>query len=147
MILALQDQLSRLEQDLKAIEKRQRQKDAPDIHNGSFREETQDDRKKPLLEARHLLREYSDLVLQHSQLKSHPPVPKKDISSLENWFSSSGNAILEAETEYIKRPSDLFSVVPKIQKSAPGPAGALAPLPSAETMATEERRQYNAHGQ
>ena len=52
-----------------------------------------------------------DLVLQHSQLKAHPPVPKKDISSLENWFYNNEHAILEAETEYIKRSSDLFSVV------------------------------------
>lgn len=54
-------------------------------------------------------------MLQHSQLKAHPPVPKKDISSLENWFHNNGNAILEAETEYIKRSSDLFSIVPKFK--------------------------------
>ena len=54
-----------------------------------------------------------DLVLQHSQLKSRHPVPRKDISSLENWFYNNGNAILEAETEYIKQSSDLFSVVQK----------------------------------
>lgn len=58
-ILALQDELSCLERDLEAIERRQRGKDAPDVHNGSFREETQDDRKKLLLDARLLLREYS----------------------------------------------------------------------------------------
>lgn len=54
-----------------------------------------------------------ELVLQHSQLKSHPPVPKKDIASLETWFYNNGSAILEAEKEYVKRSSDLFSVVPK----------------------------------
>lgn len=54
-----------------------------------------------------------DLVLQHSQLKARPPVAKKDVSSLENWFFNNGNAILEAETEYVKRSSDLFSLVPK----------------------------------
>ena len=59
VILALQDELSCLERDLEVIEKRQREEDAPDVHNGSFREETQDDRKKLLLDARTLLREYS----------------------------------------------------------------------------------------
>lgn len=54
-----------------------------------------------------------NIVLQHSQLKSRHPVPKKDISSLEAWFHNNGNAILEAETEYIKRSSDIFAVVPK----------------------------------
>ncbi|KAM0798784.1 hypothetical protein BDR22DRAFT_808348 [Usnea florida] len=113
VILALQDELSCLEHDLEVIEKRQREEDAPDVHNGSFRQETQLDRRKLLLDARPLLRQYNDLVLQHSQLKTRPPVPKKDVSSLETWFNNKGNAILEAETEYIKHPSDLFSVAPK----------------------------------
>ena len=60
-----------------------------------------------------LMNDSDDLVLQHSQLKARPPVPKKDISSLENWFYNNRNAILEAETEYIERSSDLFSIVPK----------------------------------
>ena len=59
VILALQDQLSYLEQDLEAMEERQCQKDAPDVHNGSFSEETHEHREKLLLEARRLLREYS----------------------------------------------------------------------------------------
>ena len=60
-----------------------------------------------------LTNDSDDLVLQHSQLKARPPVAEKDVSSLENWFYNNGNAILENETEYIKRSSDLFSVVPK----------------------------------
>ena len=59
VILGLQDELSCVERDLELIEKRQREEDAPDVHNGSFREETQDDRKKLLLGARPLLKEYS----------------------------------------------------------------------------------------
>ena len=54
-----------------------------------------------------------DLVLQHSQLRARPKVPKKDIIGLENWFCyNHPNAILPAETEYIKRHSDLFTLVP-----------------------------------
>ena len=59
VILALQDELSCLERNLELIEKRQREEHAPDVHNGSFRQETQHDRKKLLLDARPLLREYS----------------------------------------------------------------------------------------
>ena len=59
VLLALQDELSCLERDLEVIEKRQREENAPDVHNGSFRQETQHDRKKLLLDARPLLREYS----------------------------------------------------------------------------------------
>ena len=59
VLLGLQDQLSRLEEDLEALEKRTREKDAPDIDNGSFRHETQEDRQALVCQAQHLLREYS----------------------------------------------------------------------------------------
>ncbi len=39
-------------------------------------------------------------------------MPKKDICSLETWFYNKGNAILAEETDYIKHPWDLFSLVP-----------------------------------
>lgn len=53
-----------------------------------------------------------ELILQHSQIRTRPPVPNKDICSLENWFYNNGNAILAEETDYIKHHSDLFSLVP-----------------------------------
>ena len=59
VLLGLQDQLSCLEEDLGALEKRVREKDAPDTHNGSFRQETQDERQSLVFRAQHLLREYS----------------------------------------------------------------------------------------
>ena len=40
-------------------------------------------------------------------------MPEKDICSLDNWFYNNGNAILAEETDYIKYPSDLFSLVPR----------------------------------
>lgn len=42
-------------------------------------------------------------------------MPEKDIRSLDNWFYNNGNAILAEETEYIRYPSDLFSLVPRIK--------------------------------
>ena len=53
-----------------------------------------------------------ELVLQHSQIRNRPQVPKKDVRSLDNWFYNHENAILAEETNYIKHPSDLFSLVP-----------------------------------
>ena len=53
-----------------------------------------------------------DLVLQHSQLRARPKVPEKDLISLDNWLYNHSNPILPAETEYLKRPSDLFTLVP-----------------------------------
>ena len=41
VLLSLQDQISRVEQDLEVLEKRVRERDAPDIHNESFRQEAE----------------------------------------------------------------------------------------------------------
>ena len=59
VLLRLQDQLSCLEAELELVEKRVREKDAPDIHNGSFRQETQEERQALVCRAQILLREYS----------------------------------------------------------------------------------------
>ena len=59
VLLSLQDQLSCVEKDLEACEKRVREKDAPDVHNGSFRDDSQKDRRDLVCQAKHLLREYS----------------------------------------------------------------------------------------
>ena len=59
VLLGLQDRLSRLEEDLEMLEKTAREKDAPDNHNGSFRQETQEDRQDIICQAQRLLREYS----------------------------------------------------------------------------------------
>ena len=139
VLLNLQDQLARLEEELEAIEQKLRQRDK-NVHNGSFRGETDEKRKNIITEAQHVLREYSkrpnavnipiilqftlvstfwtktrvdDLVLQHSQLRARPKVPRKDINSLETWFDyNHKTAIHPPETKYIKHPSDLFTLVP-----------------------------------
>lgn len=59
VLLGLQDQLSRLEEDLEALEKTLRKKDAPNIHNGSFRDETETARETLVCQAQRLLRDYS----------------------------------------------------------------------------------------
>ena len=59
VLLGLQDQLSRVEEDLEGLEKRAREKDSPDVHNGSFRQENQKDRQDLVCQAQRLLREYS----------------------------------------------------------------------------------------
>ena len=40
-------------------------------------------------------------------------MPKKDITSVSNWFQNNKNAILEDETQYITYERDLFAMVPK----------------------------------
>lgn len=53
-----------------------------------------------------------ELVLQHSQLQARPPVLKRHVNSLQNWFYNNQHAILEAKTNYVNYTFDLFSLVP-----------------------------------
>ena len=63
VLLGLQDQLSCLEEDLNELEKRTRINGAPDVHNGSFRQDTQEERQVLVSQAQRLLRDYSQSCL------------------------------------------------------------------------------------
>ena len=72
VLLGLQDQLSRLEENLEVLEGRAREKVAPDVHNGSFRQETQEDREDLICQAQRLLREYSQSWSFYPALNERP---------------------------------------------------------------------------
>lgn len=61
IILALQDQISELEEELGNLEKKLKRYDSPAVHNGSFREETQTERAELVWKINRSLREYSGL--------------------------------------------------------------------------------------
>jgi len=59
VLLALQDELVELETQLSFLESRLSDQSAPDVHNGSFRQETQSSRLKLVREIDNKLRAYS----------------------------------------------------------------------------------------
>ena len=69
VLLGLQDQLTCLEQDLNELEKNTREKSAPDVHNGSFRQETQEGRQVLVCHAQRLLRQYSQSALNFASMR------------------------------------------------------------------------------
>ncbi|KAF2470794.1 uncharacterized protein BDR25DRAFT_369291 [Lindgomyces ingoldianus] len=113
VLLALQDELSELEEQLQLLENHLSDPASPDVHNGSLREETSETRLELIREIDKKLRAYNELVIQHSEVRSRPRVPEKDISSISNWFHNYENAIHPPETSYIHSHGDLFAVVPK----------------------------------
>lgn len=68
MLLFLQDQISALESDLNAIDRKHAEKDAVDIHNGSFRQESDPRRTELILDIHQLLKEYSKQVSREKEL-------------------------------------------------------------------------------
>lgn len=113
VLLAMQDELAEREDELNALEAHLSSTSAEDIHNGSFREEQSHERLALIHAINQKLRSYNELVLQHSELRRRPSVPRKDRISLANWFSNNPDAILPEETEFINHPQDLFAMVPK----------------------------------
>lgn len=112
VLLLLQDQISQLETKLKALDTQHSKKSARDIHNGSFRMEEVPQRTELLLEIHGKLKEYNDLLIQHTTLRSHPKVPQFDIDSLKNWLYNAQKAINPEEVSYLDEQHDLLSVVP-----------------------------------
>ena len=62
VLLRLQDQLSQLEEQLGSLEDHLHSKEGPNVHNGSFRQETQDQRGKLVRLAQQVLRDYSQPI-------------------------------------------------------------------------------------
>lgn len=112
VLLLLQDQICQLETRLEQLDAQHSKKSAEDIHNGSFRLEDVPERTELLLEIHVKLKEYNDLLIQHTTLRSHPKVPQFDIDSLKNWLYNAQKAINPTEVSYLDQQHDLLSVIP-----------------------------------
>lgn len=71
VLLALQDRLSELEEELQTLDATYSLKTATDAHNGSFRQETHPERHELVLSILQNLREYSELMLEFVHLSLH----------------------------------------------------------------------------
>lgn len=112
VLLMLQDEIVQLETKLQDLDESLAEGTAPDIHNGSFRQETSQERRLTLRKINGKLVAYNKLVLQHAELRSRLGVPKKDQVSLQNWFHNHGDkAILPEEADFVNHSDDLFSMV------------------------------------
>ncbi|KAI5918627.1 hypothetical protein F4810DRAFT_725541 [Camillea tinctor] len=111
--LALQDQISVLEEQLEALDKQHSAKSATDINNGTFRGDIEE-RELLIHQITEALSQYNDAILQQSRLRKHPKAPKRDIKNIKNWhFNHDNRAISEAEQEYLYHEDDLICVVEK----------------------------------
>ncbi|KAH8724700.1 hypothetical protein GQ44DRAFT_617498 [Phaeosphaeriaceae sp. PMI808] len=113
LLLYLQDEIAVLEKELEDLENFHAQDSATDIHNGSFRQEALPQRTKLLETLNVKVRQYNELLIQHSNLRNRPRVPKRNVGSISNWLSNEQNAILDDEIAYMKMTPDLVQLVPK----------------------------------
>lgn len=91
VLLALQDRLSELEEELQTLDAMHSLKTAADAHNGSFRQDTHPERRELVLSIYRNLREYSQLIFEFLHLGSsfyprHPVTSSLAQSSWVNFF-------------------------------------------------------------
>ncbi|KAF2968578.1 hypothetical protein GQX73_g4999 [Xylaria multiplex] len=111
--LLLQDEIAVLENKLAKIDERTSKKNAEDVHNGSFRQDSTS-RSVVLSEIRQRILKYNEFVLQHAEMKKFQAARRQDIRSLRNWHHNHDYAaILPEEWEYLEHDDDLFAVIQK----------------------------------
>ncbi|PVH88906.1 hypothetical protein DL98DRAFT_622567 [Cadophora sp. DSE1049] len=123
--LALQDEVVVLEERLERLDRRHCRRVPENDHNGSFRED-REERRELLGKIVDALTKYNAFMLQQSELKKFPQAARQDLQSVRNWHFNHGGKDLEngevdltccaispEEQEYLDRPQDLFSVVPR----------------------------------
>ncbi|MCJ1249376.1 hypothetical protein MMC30_006599 [Trapelia coarctata] len=113
VILAMQDQLTELEEDLNVLDNQLSCKDAEDIHNGSFRQESSRDRLGLIWSIQRKLKDYNEYLQSYTQIGTRSGVAARDIRSVEAWVTDHPSGILDSELQYVQSGDDLVYVLPK----------------------------------
>lgn len=113
IVLAMQDQITELEEQLDRLDQDLSKDDAPDIHNGSFRQETSRERLELIWTIQRRLRDYNVYLDSYSRIGTRSHVAARDIQSVQSWTKAFPKAIHDEELGYLKRSDDLIYVNPK----------------------------------
>ncbi|KAF2790450.1 hypothetical protein K505DRAFT_340422 [Melanomma pulvis-pyrius CBS 109.77] len=116
--LSLQDEIAQLEEKLDYMDKKYSDREIPDAHNGTFRDEpfTGDDDRQALVRdvLPGKLAKYNSFLNGYSQLVSRGSCKPDDVASVRRWLRIiRPTAIDIRESEYIDHDDDLVSIHPK----------------------------------
>ncbi|KAK1460199.1 hypothetical protein CMEL01_03198 [Colletotrichum melonis] len=108
--LALQDELSWLEEELGVLDNEFSAKAADDFNNGTLRQDVPD--RIDLVRIISVkLREYNEFLIQQHTLRKLSTAPRRDVKSLRNWHHNHDyRAISEDEQRYLSHEKDLVAV-------------------------------------
>ncbi|KAK1708091.1 hypothetical protein BDP67DRAFT_526008 [Colletotrichum lupini] len=111
--LALQDEVSVLEEELDAFDSCFSKKSADDFNNGTLREDLKE--RSDLVRAiSKKLGRYNAFLIQQNTLRQLSIAPRRDIKSLLNWHSNHDNsAIAEQEQKYLRDKNDVVALAQK----------------------------------
>ncbi|KAF2173237.1 hypothetical protein M409DRAFT_17182 [Zasmidium cellare ATCC 36951] len=115
LTLKLQDELVRMEEQLRQMDDFASNQPERRGGSGSYRLDEGSPRDKLLEEMAPRLREYYDFVNAFSQIKSRPGAQNFQILHVRNWFDNHHDAIYEPEREFVaeQNDGDLITLVDK----------------------------------
>ncbi|WYZ40171.1 hypothetical protein EsH8_IV_000512 [Colletotrichum jinshuiense] len=107
--LALQDEISQLEQELENIDNMTSEVNGPIFNNGSFRGDVED-RSQLVKQISKKLRHYNEFLIQQTALKKYPKTPNRDRKNLRNWHENHDLAAIDKDEQKYLDHDDLVSV-------------------------------------
>ncbi|KAI9172619.1 hypothetical protein HJFPF1_02126 [Paramyrothecium foliicola] len=109
-MLALQDEISELEEDLSKLDTYYSAKATEDVHNGTFRDDV-GDRKSLMQRITPKILQYNELVLQQSELRKHKGPLNQSVDSIKNWHHNHDYAAVSPDEQKYLEHDDLIAVV------------------------------------
>ncbi|CZR68524.1 uncharacterized protein PAC_18423 [Phialocephala subalpina] len=119
VVLSLQDEIVRMEEELDSMDKAYSRKAVPKVvDNGSFRNDPWSERGGHIKKICEKLKYYNEFINEYSQLMSRPGTRSEDIDNVRNWLGMDQldpekQAINKDEAAFINRRHDLIPVLPK----------------------------------
>ncbi|KAH0436420.1 hypothetical protein CcaCcLH18_04440 [Colletotrichum camelliae] len=107
--LAMQDEISQLEEELEDVDKGTMGANAPDFNNGTLRGDLEG-RSTLIKELSQKLRHYNELIIQQSALRRYPKATKRDRKNIQNWHYNHDFAAIAREEQTYLEKDDLISV-------------------------------------
>lgn len=124
VLLAMQDHIAQLEEDLRRVDAETSDVHAVDVNNGTFRQDPRPERKTLLEQLKLALLEYSrfgpmikvdadssleQFIWLHSELKKRPSADIRSRRNIEAWLYNHNGAITETELGFISS-NDLINI-------------------------------------
>ncbi|KAF8854272.1 hypothetical protein BDZ45DRAFT_656876 [Acephala macrosclerotiorum] len=120
VVLSLQDEIVRMEEELDSMDKAYSRKAVPSVvDNGSFRNDPwNNERGNAIKNISEKLKYYNEFINGYSQLMSRPGTRPEDVNNVRNWLGMDQKdpemqPINEKEAAFINRRHDLIPVLPK----------------------------------
>ncbi|KAK6082936.1 hypothetical protein SCUP515_02170 [Seiridium cupressi] len=109
VLLAKQDRIAKLEEELDTLDDSSSSRTASDMDNGTLKNDKSQGRKQILADLGRELRSYDELLVHFLDLKTRQNAPKRIVRNIRTWLANNNQPIAMNEIEFL-RADDLITV-------------------------------------